>query len=101
MTLTGCFLKNPSFHLLALRLVLLTALHSSCACSMILGRAVKNEYLTLATLGALGAVVALTTGGDKAKPQPTTLQQVKEAVKIGAGSRSVPATSPVPSDMHG
>jgi hypothetical protein len=57
---------------------------------MILGRAVKNEYLALATFGTLGAIVALSTGGSKtAKAAPTTLQQAKEAVKVTAGSRYV------------
>ncbi len=59
--------------------------------SVIFGRAIKNEYLALATLGATGLLASVAMGGSKkeaAGPKPT-LEQVKEAVKFNAGSRCV------------
>ncbi|KAL0958368.1 hypothetical protein HGRIS_000509 [Hohenbuehelia grisea] len=57
---------------------------------VIFGRAVKSEYLTLATLGAVGAIVALTKGGSKAPeklaPGQTIIDKVKESVPINASS---------------
>lgn len=59
--------------------------------SVIFGRAIKNEYLALATLGATGLLATSLTGGKKeaAAPGKTTLEQVKETVKLNAGSRCV------------
>lgn len=57
-----------------------------CHSSVILGRAIKTEYLALGTLfGTVGLTLGL-TGGSK-EVQPTTLQQVKETVKMNAGSK--------------
>ncbi|KAI0342304.1 hypothetical protein BDW22DRAFT_1429158 [Trametopsis cervina] len=55
---------------------------------VIFGRAIKNEYLALATLGATGLLATSLTGGKKeaAAPGKTTLEQVKETVKLNAGS---------------
>ncbi|KAH9941239.1 uncharacterized protein BXZ73DRAFT_98453 [Epithele typhae] len=58
---------------------------SAPASTVILGRAVKNEYLTLGTLFTVAAGVML-AGGGKKDTKPPTLQQVKESVKIGASS---------------
>lgn len=59
--------------------------------SVILGRAIKNEYLALGTIfGTVGATL-LATGGKK-EPAPIakpTLQQIKETVKVNASSRYV------------
>ncbi|EIW55452.1 uncharacterized protein TRAVEDRAFT_49942 [Trametes versicolor FP-101664 SS1] len=55
---------------------------------VILGRAIKNEYLALGTIfGTVGATL-LATGGKK-EPAPAakpTLQQIKETVKVNASS---------------
>ncbi|KZP14966.1 hypothetical protein FIBSPDRAFT_98264 [Athelia psychrophila] len=55
---------------------------------VIFGRVIKNEYLVLGTLAAVGGIVAATTGGKKdAAPVPKTLvEKVKQAVPINAGS---------------
>ncbi|KAF7969435.1 hypothetical protein HWV62_11103 [Athelia sp. TMB] len=56
---------------------------------VIFGRAIKNEYLTLGTLAAVGGIVFATSGGEKkAAPAPgkTLVEKVKEAVPISAGS---------------
>jgi len=57
---------------------------------VILGRAIKNEYLALGTLFATaGLTMAAMGGGKKETPVPSgkaTLEQVKEAVKFNAGS---------------
>jgi F-type H+-transporting ATPase subunit k len=63
------------------------------SCSVIFGRAIKNEYLALGTIGAtiFGTMAAM--GGKKeATTKPTTIEQVKEAVKFNAGSRYVYAS---------
>jgi hypothetical protein len=60
--------------------------------SVIMGRAIKNEYLALGTLFATGLGTWASMGGgskDKVAAKPTTLDQVKEAVKFNAGSRYV------------
>ncbi|KAI0674439.1 hypothetical protein C8Q78DRAFT_967479, partial [Trametes maxima] len=56
---------------------------------VILGRAIKNEYLALGTIFGTVGIAALATGGKK-EPAPAakpTLQQVKESVKVDASSR--------------
>ena len=59
-------------------------------CSVILGRAIKNEYLALGTIFGTAGIAMLSMGGKKeattAKP---TLQQVKESVSINASSKYV------------
>jgi len=53
---------------------------------VILGRAVKTEYLALGTLfGTVALTMGLSGGSKEAKP--TTLQQIKETVKMDAGSK--------------
>ncbi|OSD08164.1 hypothetical protein PYCCODRAFT_1463393 [Trametes coccinea BRFM310] len=53
---------------------------------VILGRAIKNEYLALGTIfGAVGLTM-LATGGKKEAPAPKTLEQAKETVKVNASS---------------
>ena len=64
-------------------------------CSVILGRAIKNEYLAIGTLlGTAGLALSFTGGSKKETPAPgagkPTLEQVKETVKINASSRCVP-----------
>ncbi|KAF9057073.1 hypothetical protein BJ165DRAFT_1520481 [Panaeolus papilionaceus] len=55
--------------------------------SQIFGRAIKNEYLSLAVLStAFGGAYLATRGGDKAQAKPTNVQQAKESVKVEAGS---------------
>ncbi|KAI0765385.1 hypothetical protein C8Q74DRAFT_1288075 [Fomes fomentarius] len=56
---------------------------------VILGRAIKNEYLALGTIfGTVGATLLATSGGKKASPAAKpTLEQVKDSVKISASSR--------------
>ncbi|EKM56536.1 uncharacterized protein PHACADRAFT_27363 [Phanerochaete carnosa HHB-10118-sp] len=61
---------------------------------VIAGRAIKNEYLALGTLGLTGLIVSMAMGGskkDKAVPASgkQTIEQVKNAVKIDASSRCV------------
>jgi hypothetical protein len=63
--------------------------------SVILGRTIKNEYLALGTLAATGFAVFSSLGGSKdaAPKKPTTLEQVKEVVKLNASSRCVFSSS--------
>ena len=60
-------------------------------CSIIAGRAIKNEYLALGTLGLTGLLTSLAMGGGKKEPSTAkqTIQQVKEAVKFESSSRCV------------
>ena len=63
-------------------------------CSIIAGRAIKNEYLALGTLGLTGLLTSLAMGGGKKEASPPsdakqTIQQVKEAVKFESSSRCV------------
>ncbi|KAI0635299.1 hypothetical protein C8Q77DRAFT_1107260 [Trametes polyzona] len=56
---------------------------------VILGRAIKNEYLALGTILGTVGLTMLATGGKKeaapaAKP---TLEQVKDSVKVNASSK--------------
>ncbi|KAI0089509.1 hypothetical protein BDY19DRAFT_108076 [Irpex rosettiformis] len=57
---------------------------------VIFGRAIKNEYLALGTLGLTGLLATSMTGGKKDAVPTTsgkpTIEQVKETVKINAGS---------------
>jgi len=53
---------------------------------VILGRAVKTEYLALGTLFSTVALTMGLSGGSK-EAKPTTLQQIKETVKMDAGSK--------------
>ena len=59
--------------------------------SVILGRAIKNEYLALGTLiGTVGLSVLAAGGGKKDAPAAKpTLEQVKDSVKIDASSKYV------------
>lgn len=62
--------------------------------SIIAGRAIKNEYLALGTLGLTGLLTSLAMGGGKKDAHSPsdakqTIQQVKETVKIDASSRYV------------
>ncbi|TCD61816.1 hypothetical protein EIP91_007861 [Steccherinum ochraceum] len=67
-------------------------LHTTLTMSyVILGRAIKNEYLALGTLFATAAIAISSTGGSKKEaPAPgagkSTLEQVKNSVKFNAGS---------------
>ncbi|KAH9852513.1 hypothetical protein C2E23DRAFT_825896 [Lenzites betulinus] len=55
---------------------------------VILGRAIKNEYLALGTIFSTVGLTLLATGGKKEAPAAKpTLAQVKESVKVNAGSR--------------
>ncbi|CDO73692.1 hypothetical protein BN946_scf185015.g20 [Trametes cinnabarina] len=55
---------------------------------VILGRAIKNEYLALGTiLGTVGLTMLATGGKKDAAPKPETLEQAKETVKINASSK--------------
>jgi ATP synthase subunit K len=57
--------------------------------SVIFGRAVKNEYLTLATFFTTGAIAyAAASRGSKQKPASESLP-LQQAVPINAGSRCV------------
>lgn len=63
-------------------------------CSVIFGRAIKNEYLALGTiLGTVGLAMSLTGGSKKEAHAPSgskpTLAQVKDSVKVNASSRCV------------
>lgn len=59
--------------------------------SVIFGRAIKNEYLTLATLFTAGAATYVATSGKKqvsaGSSGQTLAEKVNEAVPINAGSR--------------
>ena len=65
------------------------------SCSVILGRAIKNEYLALGTIfGAVGlSMLATSSGKNEAPAAKPTLEQVKDTVKIGASSKCVPYES--------
>ncbi|KAH9896989.1 hypothetical protein C8Q73DRAFT_688018 [Cubamyces lactineus] len=55
---------------------------------VILGRAIKNEYLALGTIFSAVGITMLATGGKKEAPaQKPTLAQVKDSVKIDASSK--------------
>ncbi|KAI1798079.1 hypothetical protein LXA43DRAFT_7483 [Ganoderma leucocontextum] len=56
---------------------------------VILGRAIKNEYLALGTIfGTVGLSMLATSGGKKEAPAAKpTLEQVKDTVKIDASSK--------------
>ncbi|TBU23646.1 hypothetical protein BD311DRAFT_810589 [Dichomitus squalens] len=56
---------------------------------VILGRAIKNEYLALGTIfGTVGLSLLATSGGKKDAPAAKpTLEQVKDSVKIDASSK--------------
>jgi F-type H+-transporting ATPase subunit k len=54
--------------------------------SVILGRAIKTEYLALGTLlGTVGLSMGLTGGSKDAKPK--TIEQAKESVGLNASSK--------------
>ena len=56
---------------------------------MILGRAVKTEFLALGTLvGTAALSYAAASGGSKEAPK-TSLQEVKDSVKIDSSSKCV------------
>ena len=59
--------------------------------SVILGRAIKSEYLALGTIFATLGAAKLASGGSKPEPKPapgiTLIETVKEAVPINASSR--------------
>ena len=57
--------------------------------SVILGRAIKNEYLALGTIFGTVGLSMLAMGGGKKEAAKPTLEQVKEAVPIHASSRCV------------
>ena len=60
-----------------------------CSYSVVLGRAVKTEFLALGTLVGTAAVsYAAASGGSKEAPK-TSLQEVKDAVKIDSSSKCV------------
>lgn len=65
--------------------------------SVILGRAIKNEYLALGTIFSAVSIGMLASGGKKETPAPSAgksvLEQAKESVKFNAGSRCVEAES--------
>ncbi|KAI0777298.1 hypothetical protein BD413DRAFT_467344, partial [Trametes elegans] len=55
---------------------------------VILGRAIKNEYLALGTIFGTVGLTLLATGGKKeASAAKPTLEQVKQSVKVDASSR--------------
>ena len=55
-------------------------------CSVILGRAIKTEYLALGTLfGTVGLSMGLSGGSKDTKPK--TVEQVKESVGLNASSK--------------
>ena len=73
---------SPSPVLFPIRDHLFTGLFE---CSVILGRAIKTEYLALGTL--LGTVgISMSVGGSK-DAKPKTVEQVKESVNLNASSR--------------
>ncbi|GAW09973.1 hypothetical protein F5879DRAFT_714418 [Lentinula edodes] len=57
---------------------------------VILGRAIKNEYITLGVLGSVfGGAFLATRGGSKQDTKaatPSIIEKVKEAVPLNAGS---------------
>ncbi|TFY64596.1 hypothetical protein EVJ58_g2525 [Rhodofomes roseus] len=57
---------------------------------VILGRAIKNEYLALGTIATAVGIGLLSTGGKKEAAPPSTgkspIEAVKETVKFNAGS---------------
>lgn len=57
---------------------------------VILGRAIKNEYLALGTIFSAVSIGMLASGGKKETPAPSAgksvLEQAKESVKFNAGS---------------
>lgn len=63
--------------------------------SVILGRAIKNEYLAIGTLLGTAALTFAAMGGSKKDAHAPsgsgkqTLEQVKESVKFSSGSRYV------------
>ncbi|ETW75900.1 hypothetical protein HETIRDRAFT_106543 [Heterobasidion irregulare TC 32-1] len=58
-----------------------------CSYSVVLGRAVKTEFLALGTLvGTAALSYAAASGGSKEAPK-TSLQEVKDAVKIDSSSK--------------
>lgn len=69
--------------LVALHVVLLTS-HS-----VIFGRSIKNEYLTLGTLFTVGATVFALKGGKKDAASKPLSERVRDAVPIKAESRCV------------
>lgn len=55
-------------------------------CSVILGRAIKTEYLAIGTLlGTVGLSVGLGGGSKDAKPK--TIEQAKESVSLNVSSK--------------
>ncbi|KAF9254256.1 hypothetical protein L218DRAFT_886678, partial [Marasmius fiardii PR-910] len=54
----------------------------------ILGRAIKNEYLALSVLGtAFGGAFLATRGSSSKKAEPpSTIEKIKEAIPINAGT---------------
>lgn len=75
-------------HVLVSRLLTTTVLLTTVD-SVILGRSIKNEYLTLGTLFAVGtAVFALKGGKNDAASKPLT-ERVRDAVPVKAESRCV------------
>jgi F-type H+-transporting ATPase subunit k len=60
--------------------------------SVILGRTIKNEYLSLGVLTTTFGGAWLATRGKKAEAKPVagqSVQQVKESIPINASSRRV------------
>ena len=54
--------------------------------SVILGRAIKTEYLALGTLlGTVGLSMGLSGGSKETKPK--TIEQVKESISLNASSK--------------
>ena len=55
-------------------------------CSVILGRAIKTEYLAIGTLlGTVGLSMGLSGGSKDTKPK--TIEQIKESVNLNASSK--------------
>ncbi|KAG7092037.1 hypothetical protein E1B28_008418 [Marasmius oreades] len=54
----------------------------------ILGRAIKNEHLALTVLGTVfgGAYLATRGSSSKKAEPPSTIEKIKEAIPINAGS---------------
>jgi hypothetical protein len=61
-------------------------MHTHFALSVILGRAIKTEYLALGTLFTTVALATLSSGGSK-EAKPRTIEQIKETVKLNASSK--------------